>query len=196
MAGSHPHDALGRVLPHPWWPLERQAPGELEFVRRFCNSTNHENGAERFDTPAALDRWLVEEGAAPVAADPSQLERLIDLRRALLRVVMLNSTGTHDAGAWRALHETVSDVELGIDRHGDRLQLAPRGGGVEMLAGRLLLAVLDAQRAGSWPRLKSCLQCRWVVFDPSKNRSSRWCSMSACGGRHNARQYRRRRSAL
>ena len=200
MAGGHPRDALGRVLPHSWWPLDRQAAGELEFLRRFCNSTNHENGAERFDSPASLDRWLVEEGARPVAARRSELEELIDVRHTLLRLVMANSTGDDDPDAWRTLHAAVSSVqfgvELSVERGGHRLELAPRGGGVEMLLGRLLLAVLDAQRSGTWPRLKSCLHCRWVVFDPSKNRSSRWCSMSACGGRHNARRYRARKSPV
>jgi predicted RNA-binding Zn ribbon-like protein len=53
---------------------------------------------------------------------------------------------------------------------------------------------VDARYRGMWPRLKACAHCGWVVFDGSKNRSARWCSMSACGGRENARSYRRRRS--
>ena len=73
MSGRHPRDELGRVLPHAWWPDDRQAPGELEFVRRFCNSINRENGAERFATSVALDRWLATEGRAPAHASRGEV---------------------------------------------------------------------------------------------------------------------------
>jgi len=66
--------------------------------------------------------------------------------------------------------------------------------GVDGLLAHLGLTVAGAVADGSWPRLKACQHCHWVVFDPSKNRSSRWCSMSACGGRHNAKEYRRRQA--
>jgi predicted RNA-binding Zn ribbon-like protein len=195
MASGHPLDAAGRVLPHAWWPSDRQAPGELELVRRFCNSINRENGAERFDSPASLDHWLIGEGAPPVAATRAQLARLIDLRELLLALIVANTAGLHEATAWSALHAYAGDVHFGLDTRGETIAVAPRGGPLEALVGRLVLAIVDAQRDGTWLRLKACQHCRWIVFDPSKNRSARWCSMSACGGRHNARQYRLRQSS-
>jgi predicted RNA-binding Zn ribbon-like protein len=70
--------------------------------------------------------------------------------------------------------------------------LQPTGPALDVTLGHIVSIVIDSRRDGSWTRLKACRHCQWVVFDPSKNRSSRWCSMNACGGRHNAREYRRR----
>ena len=46
------------MLPDPSWPAGKEAPGALELLRRFCNSTNPENGAERFRDADQLDAWL------------------------------------------------------------------------------------------------------------------------------------------
>jgi predicted RNA-binding Zn ribbon-like protein len=192
VATGHPRDESGRVLPHPWWPADRQAPGELEFVRRFCNSINRENGAERFATQDALDRWLVSEGAEPVRAAPSDLARVIRLREALHRLVVANSSGVDDPSAWHELVDVVEDVSFRPSRSPSAIELRPIGSSLDRFVGRVVCAVIEATRTSSWSRLKACRNCHWVVFDPSKNRSSRWCSMAACGGRHNAREYRRR----
>ncbi len=41
-------------------------------------------------------------------------------------------------------------------------------------------------------RVKQCGRCDWLFLDMSRNRSRRWCSMSACGNRVKmARRYRR-----
>ena len=45
-------------------------------------------------------------------------------------------------------------------------------------------------------RVKQCARCDWLFLDMSRNRSRRWCSMSACGNRVKmARRYRRTRQA-
>ena len=192
MSGRHPRDELGRVLPHAWWPDDRQAPGELEFVRRFCNSINRENGAERFATSVALDRWLVSEGAAPLHASRAGLVRVIAVREALHDLVVANATGRGDVAAWEALADAAGEMSFRVVVEHDQPVLRPGGPAIDVFIARVVAAVLAARRDGSWERLKACRNCHWVVFDPSKNRSSRWCSMTACGGRHNAREYRRR----
>ena len=70
----------------------------------------------------------------------------------------------------------------------------PAASGLDVFLARIGLTITAAVGDGTWPRLKACRNCHWVVYDPSKNRSSRWCSMSACGGAHNAREYRRRQA--
>jgi predicted RNA-binding Zn ribbon-like protein len=195
MSGRHPRDELGRVLPHAWWPVDRQAPGELELVRRFCNSINRENGAERFRTATALDRWLVSEGQPPVHASRAGLLRVIALRESLHRLAVGNASGVDDPGAWDSLADVAGDVSFRVVRDRDGIELQPTGSTVDALIGRLVAIVLASRSDGSWARLKACRNCHWIVFDPSKNRSSRWCSMTACGGRHNAREYRRRRAS-
>jgi predicted RNA-binding Zn ribbon-like protein len=189
----HPRDELGRVLPHAWWPADRQAPGELELVRRFCNSINRENGAERFRTSAALDRWLASEGCVPVHASRPELLRMTEVRESLHRLVVANARGVDDPDAWDSLAAAAGDVSFRVVRGGDAIKMQPAGSAVDVLIGRLVATVIAARGDGSWERLKACRHCHWVVYDPSKNRSSRWCSMTACGGRHNAREYRRRR---
>ena len=196
MSGRHPRDELGRVLPHAWWPDDRQAPGELEFVRRFCNSINRENGAERFATSVALDRWLVSEGAAALHASRPGLVRVIAVREALHDLVVANAAGGNDVAAWAALADAAGEMSFRVVVEHGQPALRPGGPAVDVFIGRVVAVVLGARTDGSWERLKACRNCHWVVFDPSKNRSSRWCSMTACGGRHNAREYRvRQRSA-
>ena len=192
MSGHHPRDDFGRVLPHASWPADRHAPGELEFVRRFCNSINRENGAERFATSAALDRWLASEGEVPVGASRAGMTRVIQLRESLHRLVVANADGSDDPAAWDSLAVVAGDVSFRVMRDRDAVTLQPTGSALDTMIGRIVAIVLASRGDGSWARLKACRNCHWVVFDPSKNRSSRWCSMAACGGRHNAREYRRR----
>lgn len=194
MASGHPVDAQGRVLPVASWPDDRHAPGELEFLRRFCNSVNRENGAERFSSSARLDAWLHEECRPRVRATADQLARVLEVREVLHELVVANALGESAPAAWAALEQLLRPSSLGLRADGDGLIVDVRSGGVDGLLARLGLIVAGAVAEGTWPRLKACHHCHWVVYDPSKNRSSRWCSMSACGGRHNAREYRRRQS--
>ena len=191
MAGRHPLDAHGRVLPHPGWPDDRRAPGDLELVRRFCNSVNHENGAERFDDAAAFDAWLASEGLASPGTSTADLRRVLAVRDALHRLVAANAARVHDADAWADLAAALPGPSARFTAGPSGLAVTPTAS-VDGVLTRIGQAVAAAVADGSWPRLKACRHCRWVVFDTSKNRSSTWCSMSACGGRHNAREYRRR----
>ena len=63
--------------------------------------------------------------------------------------------------------------------------------------GLLAAAVIDAHAAGTWPRLKVCVEdtCQWAFIDSSKNRSRSWCSMRICGNRTKTRAYRARNRA-
>lgn len=196
MGGPHPLDSQGRALPHAGWPSDRQAPGELELVRRFCNSVNRENGAERFHDVAALDAWLLGEGVPATGAGELDLERVIAVREALHRLVVANASGAHDMDAWAELVGLLPVHGVGFVTGPGGLGLAPAAPGVDGVLARLGLTIAGAVADGSWGRVKACHHCHWVVYDPSKNRSARWCSMSACGGRQNAKAYRRRRSTL
>jgi len=68
------------------------------------------------------------------------------------------------------------------------------------MIGRILVAVVAAIAAGTWPRLKVCPDCRWAFFDHTRNASKRWCLMTAggsdgrsCGSIAKVRRYRQRR---
>jgi predicted RNA-binding Zn ribbon-like protein len=60
-----------------------------------------------------------------------------------------------------------------------------------------LVVIRDAQRDGSWARLKACANedCRWVFYDQSRNRGGSWCDMAACGNRLKNRDFRARHRA-
>ena len=194
MSGRHPVDAQGRVLPHPGWPEDRRAPGDLELVRRFCNSVNRENGAERFHDPPAFDAWLDDEGLPVTGTSPGELARVVAVREVLHRLTVANTAGRHAAGARAELATLLPVGGVAFAPSDDGLRLSPVGGGAEAFLAMVGLAIAAAVADGRWGRLKACHHCHWVVFDPSKNRSARWCSMSACGGRQNAKAYRRRRA--
>lgn len=191
---EHPRDSRGRILPEPSWPPERVAPEGLELVRRFCNTTNRENGADRFAEPGGLAAWLAAERLPAVPADPAGLARVVAFREHLHGFAAAHTSGRpHDSAGLAQLLATVPFVATAA---ADGLHLEVTAADpVGRLLGGLALAVVDAQHRGTWPRLKACAHCGWVVYDGSRNRSARWCSMTACGGREHARAYRARRRA-
>jgi predicted RNA-binding Zn ribbon-like protein len=73
--------------------------------------------------------------------------------------------------------------------------LAAAGDSVAERLVELLLVVRDAQRDGSWTRLKVCAndECRWAFYDRSRNHGGTWCEMSACGNKLKNREFRARR---
>jgi predicted RNA-binding Zn ribbon-like protein len=66
-------------------------------------------------------------------------------------------------------------------------------------AGRVLAAVAEGIREGTFSRLKACPDCRWVFYDRSRSRTRLWCGMyageggRACGTISKVRRYRKRR---
>ena len=56
----------------------------------------------------------------------------------------------------------------------------------------LILIVRDAQRDGSWKRLKACRndECLWAFYDRSHAGRGAWCDMATCGNRIKNRNLR------
>jgi predicted RNA-binding Zn ribbon-like protein len=194
MSYPHPKDSQGRVLPDPSWPADRAAPESLEFVRRFINTANRENGADRCGTAESLDAWLASEGRPALAASPRELRRILDLRATLHRLALNNAAQTLNGrvDAWAEVGVLLAGCTAAFTSGPMGLATAPSGQPVHALLADLGLRVSAAVADETWARLKACSNCHWVIYDGSKNRSSRWCSMAACGGRNNAKEYRRR----
>jgi len=194
VTSRHPVDAQGRILPHPGWPLDRAAPSELELLRRFCNSINHENGADRFSTGDGFDAWLESEGHHPTHPGTPDLETIIAFRGALHDITVANQRRRPSPAGWERMAHTLDGTRFSARSDADSLVLVPVSGSpTDMFLGGLALICIRARHDGTFGRLKSCSNCEWTIYDNSKNQSARWCSMTACGGRHNARAYRRRR---
>ncbi|WP_051062221.1 CGNR zinc finger domain-containing protein [Ilumatobacter nonamiensis] len=190
MALGHPVDEAGRTSPHPNWPEERAAPGGLDLIRRFCNTVNHESGADRLGEPEGLVRWADSEAITVDGIDIGDLERIVEFREALRTHLVRHRDRTHAVVA--ELAPFVDGVGISFSA-GDPLVLVATGRTVaDRVIGTVALTVIEAERQMRWPRFKACRHCSWAFYDASKNRSGRWCSMSACGGRAKVDAYRRR----
>jgi predicted RNA-binding Zn ribbon-like protein len=179
------------------YDLPNAAPEPLRLVQQFVNTVDLEHGREWLSTPLELETWCAEHGVkleGPITQP--ELRRAVELREALRALARTNngfplepaavSTVNHALGAAR--------VEPTLDERG-RPALEPHARGFDAALGRILATYLEATLDGSWARLKSCRQCRWLFFDYSSNRSARWCSMELCGNRRKTRAYRGRRRA-
>ena len=182
------------MLPDSSWPTDRHAPGGLEFVRRFCNTTNLESGADRLDDSADFDAWLLQQSHRAVGAHRSERAALVEFRELLRAAAIAHRDDAPDDMILAELARRATPVAFRFGLRGTGVPMRPDAAAatVEHLLGGLLLGVADAVTNGTWGRLKACSNCRWVVYDTSKNRSARWCSMSACGGRSKVRQHRAR----
>jgi predicted RNA-binding Zn ribbon-like protein len=91
-----------------------------------------------------------------------------------------------DGGTARA--DLANDGEVRLSAHGDSVR--------ERLV-ELLLIIRDAQRDGTWARLKACAndECQWAFYDRSRNHGGAWCEMAACGNKLKNRAFRARSKA-
>jgi predicted RNA-binding Zn ribbon-like protein len=78
---------------------------------------------------------------------------------------------------------------------GGTCALEPTGGPVTAALERLVADLATAAATGALARLKICgaPDCRFVDYDHSRSRTSRWCSTEVCGNRMKTRRYRGRR---
>lgn len=68
---------------------------------------------------------------------------------------------------------------------------------LERILWRIAEAAAALLTSSDLAKVRECeaSDCYWLFLDNSRNRSRRWCTMSACGNREKARRhYRRRRS--
>jgi predicted RNA-binding Zn ribbon-like protein len=172
------------------------APGELELVRDFVNTRDLEKGTDRIDEPRRLSSWMVEQGLASAGSTftDEDVARARSLREALRTMLLANAGFPLTQEAVEELNDAARAARLGI-RAGDagRVALLPVGEGLDRAIGRLLSTVFAAQENGTWFRLKACAECRWALYDGTKNRSATWCDPAKCGARVRSRRYRGRR---
>ncbi|MFP5218160.1 MAG: CGNR zinc finger domain-containing protein [Actinomycetes bacterium] len=171
-------------------PVDRTGPGRVALVISFVNTADAESGEDRLGEPAALAAWLREHGLLDDGADATadDVATAVDLREGLRDAVddacdgVVRSDGARLARALAQL-----PVVLGPD-------LAPHPAPdlppVRRALALVVAAVLEAQAAGTWSRVKVCARdaCRWAFWDASRNRSGTWCSMRVCGNREKMRR--------
>jgi predicted RNA-binding Zn ribbon-like protein len=176
-----------------------KAPGRLELLQRFINSSNHDFPPDwdRIGTAAKAQAWLRQKGlvAPGDRVSEAEAERLRELREALRALVVHG--GELDAASAEIIRAAARSAPLGValDASG-RTALEPAAHGVDGAVATLLGILHEAEITGHWSRMKGCRQCEYAFYDRSKNRSAAWCAMSICGNRtKNRAYYRRRRSS-
>ncbi len=178
----------------------KPAPGELAFVQGYANLLRFIQMRHDIDGVAALKTWLVRHGLLSAAGqvDRGDLKLALSFHDALRGLLRANDGSQVEESVVRQLNRLAGRFDLTVVFGADgAARLEPAARGVEKALGRLLAVVIRAMADGSWWRLRACgnSDCQWVYYDSSKNRSGRWCSMSACGGRAKARAYRQRRAS-
>jgi predicted RNA-binding Zn ribbon-like protein len=193
MASGHSVDELGRMLPDPAWPADKAAPHRWDVIRRFCNTSNRESGADRFDTEVGLARWTASEGIYGETANRHDVIRLVSFREHVRAHALAHLDRIGDAAIDASLADYVAGLPFTLAGRAGRFELVPDAVGVvDQTIGTVAIAIMDAQRSDCWRRFKACRGCEWVFYDRSKNQSGRWCSMSACGGRAKVAAFRQR----
>jgi predicted RNA-binding Zn ribbon-like protein len=175
--------------------MSNAAPDQLELVRSFVNTFDHEDQKEELPDPAALTAWLDANGLGAPQAGPVDLTRARELREALRAILHRHGGMELDPDAPRVMDAAAQRAQLAVtfDDEGEAV-IRPLAGGVDGALGRLLVTIADAQRDGTWSRLKACAaeDCQYAFYDRSRNRSAVWCDMKVCGNRQKVRSFRQR----
>jgi predicted RNA-binding Zn ribbon-like protein len=120
----------------------------------------------------------------------------LDVREGLRALLFANNGAPADLPAIDRLNGALapSKLQVELDPAGPP-RFTARHGGLDGALASLAGIVAAAQIEGSWSRLKACrgMHCGWAFYDHSRNQSGSWCSMSLCGSRAKAREYRRRK---
>ncbi|HSJ50946.1 MAG TPA: CGNR zinc finger domain-containing protein [Actinomycetota bacterium] len=174
------------------------APGVLELVQRFLNLHEHAPGTEADLPPTRemVEAFLREQGLLRPNERFTERDRetALQLHAALHAKVRSNAGEPTPSSELATLDRVARAARLRPSFGPDEPNLVPEARGVAGALGRLLAIVFLADLDGSWGHLKECADetCRSVFYDRSRNRSGRWCSMSACGNRAKVRAWRER----
>ena len=184
----------------PWVPGQetKPAPMPLLVVQSFVNTWDGDQRSDLLLDPAARD-WLTAAGLwnASRPPDPAELYLARQVREDIRAMVMANGGGLRPAPA--DLHAIQAAARacrpvLQVGPDGQVTLSAGHAGSLDAAFMTLLLAIRDAQRDGTWQRLKACgnPDCQWAFYDRSHSRAGAWCDMATCGNRIKNRRLRQR----
>ncbi len=184
----------------PTWVPEvetKPAPMPLLVVQSFVNTWEGDSGLDLLADPVAGPRWLEEAGLA--CGPDVDLAQAREVRENVRALLVQNSGGPAPVpGDLRALRALADRAHLrAVVLDGGDVDLRPDEGKLPSMVATLLLIIRDAQRDGTWGRLKACRNsdCRWAYYDRSHAGRGAWCDMAVCGNRIKNRNLRSRRSA-
>jgi predicted RNA-binding Zn ribbon-like protein len=178
----------------------KPAPLPLLVVQSFVNTWESDTGVDLLADPDQGPRWLHQAGLLRSSADVVDLAAVRGIREAIRGLLVANSgEGVVEAADLRVLRAQADRIRPGMLVLDDgTLNLRPLDDdGLAFLADAVFLIIRDAQRDGSWARLKACRNpdCHWAYYDRSHAGRGAWCDMAVCGNRMKNRNLRTRRSA-
>jgi predicted RNA-binding Zn ribbon-like protein len=176
----------------------KPAPMPLLVVQSFVNTWESDTGVDLLADPDEGPRWLQEAGLLRLpAVDLAQARAIREAIRGLL--VANSGEGEVEPADLAVLRVEADRVRPGLVVLDDGVIDLRPGSDDELafLAASLLLIIRDAQRDGSWARLKACRNpdCHWAYYDRSHAGRGAWCDMAVCGNRIKNRNLRTRRAA-
>jgi predicted RNA-binding Zn ribbon-like protein len=177
----------------------KPAPEPLSRVQQLVNTLELPEGRDRLADPTDARAWLIAAGLLDEGADlqSAELDLVRGVREGLRSMLMHNAgapppTAASLAPLAEVAAESTARAEFG---EGGEVRLSAGGDSVPARLIELLLIVRDAQRDGTWARLKACGndECRWAFYDRSRNHGGTWCDMSSCGNKLKNREFRARK---
>jgi predicted RNA-binding Zn ribbon-like protein len=184
-----------------YWAADAEtkpAPAPLIRVQNLVNTVELPEGPDRLADPADARPWLVANELLTPDAELkcSDLQLLREVRSALRTMLVRNAGGRPSAWDLAPLRTVASlgAARVDVDESGD-IVLSAAGDSVSARLVELLLIIRDAQRDGTWARLKACGndECQWAFYDRSRNHGGTWCEMSSCGNKLKNREFRARK---
>jgi predicted RNA-binding Zn ribbon-like protein len=185
-----------------YWAADAEtkpAPEPLVRIQDLVNTVELPDGPDRLADPSDAQPWLVRSGLLAPDAElrPSDLNLLRRVREGLRAMLVHNAGGpVPSPDVFAPLRDVASDgtARADFDEHGEVL-LSATGDSVSGRLIELLLIIRDAQRDGTWARLKACGndECHWAFYDRSRNHGGTWCEMSSCGNKLKNREFRARK---
>lgn len=171
------------------------AQGDLRILQAFANTVDVEAKTDDLSRPSVLADWLSSRGLFDPATEdlgPQELERALDLRAALRRLLLGNVGAKVDEATFQALDGAAAGAQfrLRVTREGARYEIQSKSFGDAL--GRIVEMVATAQQEGHFRRLKLCAsgECRTAFFDASKGATQKWC-LPKCGVKLRVQAYRR-----
>jgi predicted RNA-binding Zn ribbon-like protein len=173
----------------------------LLLVQSLVNTVELPDGADRLADPADARPWLVDNHLLAPHADLTQADlKLVRAVREALRAMLIHNAGGPPPNETAlAVLKTIADggsarAELG---DGGEVHVTAQGDSVRDRLVEVLLIIRDAQRGGTWARLKACAndECQWAFYDRARNHGGTWCDMATCGNKLKNREFRARRKA-
>ena len=177
----------------------KPAPDPLRRVQALVNTIELPEGRDRLADPAEAKSWLISAGLLGPQTDlrPDDLDLVRGVREGLRAMLVQNAGGPAPTGAaFAPLRKVGAEGTTRADLSDvGEIRLRARGDSVPARLIELLLIIRDAQRDGTWARLKACGndECHWAFYDRSRNHGGTWCEMSSCGNKLKNREFRARK---